>query len=36
MPRPRGVRRKRPVLLALCSVALVLWLGFLAYLALRG
>jgi hypothetical protein len=31
-----GVGRKRPVLLAFVAVTLVLWLGFLAYLAFRG
>jgi hypothetical protein len=31
-----AARRKHPLLLALVASALVLWLGFLAYLAIRG
>ncbi len=35
-PLARANRTKRPVLLALASLALAAWIGFLAYLAWRG
>jgi hypothetical protein len=35
-PLTRVNRTKRPVLLAFVSLALVTWIGFLAYLAWRG